>query len=82
MRAKAGIRGNVNVALNRLVQGGIITGFKTTFGTDTGPGAPGVTITVPEGRSPVEVRERVMNALADVVVGINVTVEPSKERHV
>ena len=70
------IRGKVNVVLNGLIREGVIAGFRTNFGRDGEPGAPLITVTTPEGGSPDGVKVRVMDALADVVVGIGVEVEP------
>ena len=70
------IRGKVNVVLNGLVREGVITGFRTNFDAPEGISGPVVTVTVPASRSPEDVRVRVMDALMDVAIGINVTVEP------
>ncbi len=70
------IRGKVNIVLNGLVREGVIAGFRTTFDVEGEFGAPVVTITVPEGQSPDEVKARVMEALAEAAVGIDIVVEP------
>jgi hypothetical protein len=66
------IRGKVNVVLNGLVREGVIAGFRTTFGAEGEFGAPVVTITVSDGQSPGEVKARVMDALADIAIGIDI----------
>lgn len=72
------IRGRINLVLNGLVRAGVIAGFRTSFGTDNGPGAPVVTVTAPGGGSPDDVRALVTDALADVAAGIDVVVEPGE----
>ena len=68
------IRGKVNIVLNGLVREGVIAGFRTTFDVEGEFGAPVVTITVPEGQSPDEVKARVMDVIADIAVGIDIDV--------
>ncbi len=69
------IRGKVNVVLNQLVREGVITGFRTNFHVHDKASTPVVTVIAPSGGLLDEVRVRVMEALADVAIGINVTVE-------
>ena len=76
MSGEPKVRGKVNMVLNGLVREGVIAGFRTTFGRDNEPGAPIITVTTPEGGSPDDVKLRVMDALADVAIGVGVTVEP------
>lgn len=76
MSGEPKVRGKVNMVLNGLVREGVIAGFRTTFGRDNEPGAPIITVTTPEGGSPDDVKLRVMDALADVVIGVGVIVEP------
>jgi hypothetical protein len=75
MPGTQGVRGKVNVVLNRLVSEGAITGFRTNYYTRDEASAPVMTVTAPGGGSLDEVRVRVMDALMDVAIGINVTVE-------
>jgi hypothetical protein len=69
------IRGKVNAVLNRLVRDGVIAGFRTSFGRVNEPGTPIITVTAPEGAAEDDVKVRVMDALADVVIGVSVTIE-------
>jgi hypothetical protein len=70
------IRGQVNVVLNGLIRDGVISAFRTNFGRDNEPGAPIITVTTPEGGSPDDVKAHVMDALADVVIGVSLIIEP------
>ena len=68
------VRSKVNVVLNRLVREGIISGFRTNFDFPDGPHTPQVTVSVSGERSPEAARLLVVDALAEVVVGVDVTV--------
>ena len=69
------LRGNVNIALNWLVREGVITGFKTNFDQQGTAATPHVTATVAEEWSLEAVRALIVDALTEVAIGIDVTVE-------
>ncbi len=69
------VRGKVNVVLNRLMREGVISGFRTNFDNQGKAASPHVTVTVAEGKSLEDMQVLVMNAVMEVAVGINVTVE-------
>jgi hypothetical protein len=68
------VRSKVNVVMNRLVAEGVIAGFKTNFDFPDGPHTPQVVVAVSKEWSPEAARLLVADALAEVVIGINVTV--------
>ena len=68
------VRSKVNVVMNRLVREGLITAFKTNFDFPDGPHTPQVAVSVPDDCSPEAVRLLVVDALSEVVIGIDVTV--------
>ena len=68
------VRSKVNVVMNRLVGEGVITGFKTNFDFPDGIHTPQVAVEVPDDWSPEAVRLLVVDALSEVVIGIDVTV--------
>ncbi len=64
MTGKPRIRGEINVALNRLVREGVLGGFKTNFDAESTPGwVPEVTIMIPETADLARVLERVDTAV-------------------
>ena len=71
------VRSKVNVLMNRLVREGAVSGFKTNFGYMNGTLPPHVTVVAPDGRSQEEIRALVVDAITNIAVGIDVTVEPS-----
>ena len=72
------MRGQINVILNRLVREGAIAGFSTNFGAAGDPPPPPcITVAAPSGQPPEAVRHRVMQAVADVAIGIDVEVRPA-----
>ena len=72
MTGKPSIRGEVNVALNRLVRDGVLESFKTNFDADRIPGwVPEVTITISATANLARVLEQVdaaMRPLGPVMV--------------
>ncbi len=74
MRGTQKVRGKVNVVMNRLAAEGVITGFRTNFDFPDGTHTPQVAVGVPNDRSQEAVRFLVVDALADEVIGIDVTV--------
>ncbi len=60
MTGKPRIRGEINVALNRLVREGVLASFKTNFDAESTPGwVPEVTIAIPETADLARVLEQV-----------------------
>ena len=76
MPGVAKIRGQINVVLNRLVREGVISSFRTNFGSDKQEGAPQVTVSVPASKSIDDARFVVADALTEVVIGVKVIAEP------
>jgi hypothetical protein len=74
-RRSRGLRGDINLVLNRLVGQGVIASYRTNFDTVEAHQGPHVTVTAPPSRAPDDVRLRVMDALAAVAVGVGLTVE-------
>jgi hypothetical protein len=68
------VRSKVNVVMNRLVREGVITGFKTNFDFPDGTHTPQVAVALSEEWSLEAARLLVVDALAEVVIGIDVTV--------
>ena len=67
------VRSKVNVVMNRLVAEGVITGFRTNFDFPDGTHTPQVAVSIPDDCSPEEARLLVVDALSEVVIGIDVT---------
>ncbi len=60
MTGKPSVRGEVNVALNRLVREGVLESFKSNFGFQTAPTwVPEITVTIPETADLASVLEQV-----------------------
>ena len=70
-----GIRGTINIEMNRLVREGVISGFRSNFDFRDKADLPHVIVTVPDGRSREDVRVLVLNAMAAVAVDIDIRVE-------
>jgi hypothetical protein len=60
MTGKPSVRGEVNVALNRLVREGVLESFKSNFGFQTAPTwVPEITVVIPETADLASVLEQV-----------------------
>ena len=68
------VRSKVNVVMNRLVAEGVITGFRANFDFPDGTHTPQVAVSVSEEWSPEVARLLVVDALSEVVIGIDITV--------
>jgi hypothetical protein len=75
MAGEPKIRGKINAVLHGLVREGVISRFRLDFGDDDALSDPIVTVAVSEGQSLEDVRMSVIDALAAVAIGIDVTAE-------